>query len=650
MREALTIICISFFVLFSENCFSQGLHTTSNKALKEYNEGKQAYNFLDMTRAESYLRQAIKTDPTFYEAYLIYAEMLSDLRRFGEAVVNYRKVIEIDSMFFLPAFFGLGKAEFNTGDYKNAMIHYKKYLEKNPKSDSYVKQALKGIEDCSFAINALKNPVAFDPDNLGDSINTSFDEYWPSITADGQTLMFTRQIEYGRNSGSVNNMQEDFYISNLVNGKWSKAIPVGFPLNTSKNEGAQTISSSGQYMFFTACDRPDGYGRCDIYYSSFNGKTWSNPVNANAPINTSSWESQPSINAEGRVLFFTSNRAGGIGGMDIWYSLLNEEGKWGKPKNPGAKVNSKGDEMSPFIYFDNRTLYFSSNGWPGMGGYDLYVTKMQEDSSWTDPINLGYPINTFNDETGLVIESNGTRAYFSSRKSNEKGKDLFYFDLPVSSRPEPVSYLKGKVYDKISGKLLTANFDLVNLTLGKSIVNSKTDPNGNFLVCLPFGYNYGLNVSKEGYLFYSENFRFDTTHTNSNPYVKRIPLSPVKVGEKIMLYNVFYETDKWDLKQESLIELKKLFDFLTANKEVIVEIGGYTDSTGSPEYNKGLSENRAKSVVTYLQKQGIPSIRMKYKGYGDTLPVGDNKTVDGRQQNRRTEVKIIDITPSNIIK
>ena len=643
------MLFLTFMVIIPGQSFAQGLHTLSNKALKEYNDGKQAYNYLDIPRAESSLKEAIQTDPGFYEAYLIYAEMLYDLRRFDESAINYRKVISIDSLFFLPAFYGLANAEFMTGDYKNALIHFRVYLENKPKSDSYISKATKGIDDCLFAINALKNPVVFNPFSIGDSINTDFDEYWPSVTADGQTLMFTRQVGINGIGGFTNIAQEDFYVSYLNNGKWSKAVPAGSPLNTTKNEGAQSLGSNGQYMFFTACDRPEGYGRCDIYYSFFDGKIWSDPTNINAPINTSGWESQPSINAEGRVLFFTSNRPGGMGGMDIWYSLLNTKGKWGKPKNLGPKVNTKADEMSPFIYFDSRTLYFSSNGWPGMGGSDLYMTKMREDSTWTDPLNMGYPINTYNDETGLVIESNGTRAYYSSIHNKDKGKDLFYFDLPQELRQEPVSYLKGIVFDKISGKILSANYELINLTLGKTIVTSKTDATGNFLVCLPLGYNYGLNVDKVGYLFYSENFKLDTIHPSIDTYIKRILLSPIKIGEKIMLYNVFYETNSWEIRNESTLELNKLYALLTDNKDIIVEIGGYTDSTGSVDHNRVLSENRAKSVVTFLQNKGISPSRMKFKGYGDTNPVGDNKTIAGRQLNRRTEVKILDTTKSGLV-
>ena len=620
---------------------AQGLHTISNKALREYNDGKQAYNYFDFTKAESYLKEAIRTDPGFYEAYLIYAEMLTDMERFEDAKVNYKKVVKLDSTFYFPAFYGLANAEIKTGDYANAAVHFRVYLENNPKSDTYISLATKGYTDCLFAIDAIKNPVKFNPVNLGDSINTRFDEYWPSITADGQTFMFTRQVDNGNSNGSLRKVQEDFYVSSLENNIWSKAMPAGLPLNTTGNEGAQTLSSNGQYMFFTACDRRDGLGRCDIYYSSFDGNTWSEPRNAGAPINSASWDSQPSINAEGRVLYFTSNRSGGMGGMDIWYSVFGLNGTWGKPVNLGGKVNTKGDEMSPFIYFDSRTLYFSSNGLAGMGGFDLYSTRMLEDSTWTEPVNLGYPINSFNDETGLVISSDGSRAYYSSKLNNERGKDLFYFDMPESLRPEPVSYLKGKVYEKITGKILTANYELINLTLGKTIVTGKTDAKGNFLVCLPFGYNYGLNVNKEGYLFYSENFKFDTVRPDTDPYIKRVALSKIEAGEKLTLYNIFFETDSWELKKESQSELDKLFVLLNSNKDLVVEIGGHTDSTGTTEHNRLLSENRAKSVVSFLKSKGITELRMKYKGYGDSLPVGDNNTSDGRQMNRRTEVKIL---------
>jgi flagellar motor protein MotB len=309
----------------------------------------------------------------------------------------------------------------------------------------------------------------------------------------------------------------------------------------------------------------------------------------------------------------------------------------------GDKINSGGDEMSPFIHFDGKTLYFASDGRIGMGGFDIFMTRMNDDSTWTEPQNLGYPINTYNDEMGLIIEAGGQKAYFSSIRDKAAGKDIFYFNLYESIRPSPVSYLKGKVYDNVTGTLLRADYELINLSTQKVTIKSSTDAAGNFLVCLPSGYNYGINVSKSGYLFYSENFMFEGQHTAVEPYNKRIGLNPIKVGGKMQLSNVFYEIDSWQLKKESMSELINLANLLSDNKNIIIEIGGYTDSTGSADYNIALSERRALTVVNYLISIGISPEKLKYKGYGNKSPIGDNITTEGRKLNRRTEVKIIEL-------
>jgi flagellar motor protein MotB len=358
-------------------------------------------------------------------------------------------------------------------------------------------------------------------------------------------------------------------------------------------------------------------------------------------VNTTGWESTPSITADGNVLYFSSNRTGGLGGKDIWYSKMKADGTWAIPVNMGKTINTEGNEMSPFIHFDGKTLYFASDGRPGMGGYDLYMSRMKDDSTWSEPRNLGYPINTYNDEMGLIIDVTGKTAYFSTKRENGNGKDIFYFTLDESIQPDPVSYLKGKVTDKETGKLLKASYELINLSTNKVTVMNTTDEDGSFLVCIPSGYNYGINVSKTGYLFYSENFMLEGKHTVMEPLVKKIALSPVKVGEKMLLSNVFYEIDAWELKKESMQELNNLADLLFSNIDVVVEIGGYTDSTGTDEYNLTLSEKRAISVVNYLISKGVSSDRLKYKGYGNKFPVGDNITSEGRKLNRRTEVKII---------
>ncbi|MGE5419538.1 MAG: OmpA family protein [Chloroflexota bacterium] len=630
---------LGFTIMMNLCGFSQGVHTSSNKAMKLYTEGRQDYDFLNLSGAEKKFRAAIEADGRFYEAHLMLGDLLSKLRRFSEAAENYRAAVKIDSLFYKPIFFNLATAEMMSGDYHRALIHFTTYIRQDGMSEKNKKIASYNISNCEFAIEALKNPVLFNPESAGPGINTTDDEYWPSITADGGTLIFTRQQVHKENPGLS---QEDFYVSIYNNNAWQLAVNAGAPLNTRQNEGAQSLSSDGRYMYFTACDRQGGMGSCDLYFSRYYDGKWSQPSNLGPPVNTRFWESQPSISADGHTLYFSSSRPGGCGGKDIWISHQNEKGVWSKPVNPGYTINTEGDEMSPFIHFDGKTLYFSSDGRIGMGGFDIFRTTLRNDSTWEDPQNLGYPINTYNDETGLIIGADGSKAYFSSIRDKNYGKDIFYFDLYESARPTPVSYIKGKVYDKTTGKLIKADYELTNLSDGNSLLKNSTDGSGEFLVCLPSGHNYGINVSKTGYLFYSENFLFEGQHTIAEPFIKNINLSPIKVGEKMQLSNIFYEVDSWELKKESMSELSNLVNLLNSNQNIVVEIGGYTDATGTDEYNVALSEKRALSVVDYLVSKGISAERLRYKGYGNADPIGDNITTEGRRLNRRTEAKIIE--------
>ena len=387
----------------SQDVFSQALHTESNKAIKAYNEGMSYYDYVDYTNAEIFFKEALKSDDTFYEAFMMLGELYAKEKRFAEAASNYQSAVKIDSTSYKPVFFSLANAEMMSDDYQNALTHYKIYLKNKGDSEKNRRLAARNIKNCEFAIVAIKNPVSFNPVSVGAAINTSDDEYWPSITVDGQTLMFTRQVLNGYNQFGMSNSQEDFYISSHSDSGWTKAINAGEPLNTKSNEGAQTLSSNGNYMYFTACERSGGLGSCDIYFSAYANGHWSIPYNLGSPVNTKSWESTPSISSDGNFLIFSSNRPGGFGGKDLWFSIMSKKGKWSEPVNMGKNINTDGDEMSPFIHFDGRTLYFASDGRPGMGGFDIYLSRMSNDSSWSEPKNLGYPINTANDEMGLVL-------------------------------------------------------------------------------------------------------------------------------------------------------------------------------------------------------------------------------------------------------
>ncbi len=640
MRFRNIIIVLSLLLLNQCSVTGQSLHTRSGRALKYYDLGKRDYEMLYLDRAETNLKIAVAEDGQFYEAQILLGQLYSDQGEWEKAVTHYSKAVSVDSLYFTPALFNLGKAEMRTGRYQEAKNHLEAYLRQPKTTPKLRSDAEMFISNCIFALSFPGALFQTEPLSAGDSVNTESDEYWPSVTGDGSELFFTREVR--RASAYGRDRQEDFYISRWTSGGyWGLARNAGAPLNTAGNEGAQSIASDGHSMYFTACDRNDGQGRCDLYYTVFDGKRWSPGTNLGQPVNSTYWESQPSISPNGRMLFFVSNRPGGMGGMDIWYSILGSDGKWSKPVNPGKAINTAGNEFSPFIYFNSKTLYFSSDGRESFGGHDIYQTKLNADSSWTEPENLGPSVNTPADETGLIIESSGKRAFFSSVREKSKGKDIYYINLPESVQPEPVSYLKGSVIDRENGRPLKARFELTDLTNKSKVIGSATDNEGGFFVCLPSGFRYGLNVTADGYMIYSENFDFEEGYTTTEPYRKTIGLNKVRKGEYMRMYNVFYNTDSWELLEESMPELEKLLEFLTINQTVVVEIGGHTDADGTDEHNNQLSERRANSVKEYLVKRGVKADRLFTHGYGESTPVSDNETPAGKKLNRRTEITIL---------
>ncbi|MBX7182583.1 MAG: OmpA family protein, partial [Bacteroidia bacterium] len=417
---------------------------------------------------------------------------------------------------------------------------------------------------------------------------------------------------------------------------------LGPPINTDGNEGAQCISPDGQWIFMTACNRRDGEGSCDIYISHKTANGWSEPRNPKSPLNSAKWESQPGFSVDGKTLYFSSNRPGGKGGMDIWYSTFVTGKGWGEPKNL-VIVNTPGNEQSPFIHPDDQTLYFSSNGLPGMGEADLFYCRRQPDGYWGIPQNLGYPINTPGDEQSLIVSATGDTAFISTDKKGGFGNlDIYSFALYPEARPQTVTYFKGKITDKDNRQPLEANFELIDIATGEIKARSSSTPGtGEFLVSLPMNRNYALNVSKDNYLFFSESFELKGSNSASKPVFKNVELSPIKAGEKVVLKNIFFDSNKFDLKSESNAELDKLVELLKKNPSMKIEISGHTDNIGNKTANKTLSENRAKSVIDFLISKGIESGRLVPKGYGDEKPIDSNETETGRANNRRTEMTIL---------
>ncbi len=631
-------------LLLPPAALSQELSTGSNRASRLFRSGMDEFGLFNYDEALRLFNQAISVDRNFYEAYMLAGDVFFEINKYQEAAVYYEKAVSINPDFFPMIYFNMGNAWLALGKYEKAREAYRILSEHPGVSERHRNAGLQKIKNCDFAITAMNNPVPFNPESLGPAINTDDDEYWPTLTADEQVLIFTRQVmlnpEGRRRPG---NLREDFYISYYRNGNWTEARNIGLPLNSHLNEGAPSLTADGRFIFFTACNRAGGLGSCDIYFAERNGDSWGEPINLGPPVNTHAWEAQPSISPDGKILYFSSNRRGGKGQMDLWYSTRDENGNWSEPENLGDIINTEGNEMSPFIHVDNKTLYFSSDGLTGMGGYDLFVTRKNEEGEWSEPVNLGYPLNTHFDEIGLIVNARGDKGYFASDRMSGMVRDIYTFDLHPDVRPNEVSYMKGTVYDSDTRRRLRARFELIDLATSAIVIQSFSDGrNGEFLVPITTGRDYALNVSKNGYLFYSDHFALSGFAHQTDPYLKDVPLHPVRTGEKTILRNIFFEFDSYELKSESIVELNKLTEFLLQNPGISIQINGHTDDTGDPGYNKDLSERRAKSVANYLINSGIDHERTQYAGFGETRPIASNETEEGRAENRRTEFQIID--------
>jgi outer membrane protein OmpA-like peptidoglycan-associated protein len=470
--------------------------------------------------------------------------------------------------------------------------------------------------------------------NLGNKINSGLEEYSPAFTIDEKTIYITHRDPKYQN--------EDIYYAYKENGEWTQAKPIGSPINTADNEGAFSVSADGRYIFFTSCKRPGGVGQCDLWLTIDKNGRWTDPVNLGPVINSRNWESQPSLASNGKDLYFTSDRSGGFGGTDLYHSSFSDTG-WSKPRNLGPTINTSRDEQFPFIHPDGNTLYFSSEGHPGMGKSDLFITRKLPGNKWANPENLGFPINSAGNDWNLVVSRDGKTAYYSSDKLKEGfgGMDIYSFQLPENLQAKQVNYASGVVKDfntKVPLGAVVLLTPLDGSTPTRTIAPERT---GSFMVALVANTRYALTIEKRGYLFHSEYFDMPNS-TADKPFELEIFLKTIEVGNSIVLKNVFFDTDKFDLKVESNTELDKLAELLNSNSTLKIQIGGHTDNQGSESHNITLSKNRANAVFNYLISKGITGSRMTFKGFGASQPIASNETKEGRALNRRTEFKIVD--------
>ena len=653
MRYIFTLlfISLSISIVYSQSLPPGTYSSTNKKAVKYFEDSKKMFQIRKDADAEKLIKKAIEEDPQFIEAHSAYADFLMGNNRVKEAIPLYEKAIQLNPKIFIDNNFYLGGALLHEAQYEKAIPCFEIILKTERINPNLKDEAARFLKNAKFGADAIKHPQPFKLVNVGAGINTAEFEYFPALTADGNTFLFTRNIREGE--GVTAPRQEDFYVSKKVNGVWQTANPIT-SVNTLGNEGAPSLSADGEIMFFASCmemtgdygssDRK-GYGSCDIFYAQkINGK-WTRPRNAGSTINTKNWETQPSFSSDGKTLYFIRGivTREGIKNPDIYSSTIGEDGKFSEPIRLSDNINTPEGEESVFIHPDNQTIYFSSEGHPGMGGLDIFVSKKQADGTWGKAVNLGYPINTFTDENSLLVDANGKLAYYASeREGGFGGLDIYQFELPEAVRPEKITYVKGLTYNAKTKIPVDASFELIDLETQQSVTSAYSNSAGEFLVTLTSNHNYLVNVSKPGFLFYSDNFSLkDKVADYNKPYQLQIPLQPIDTGI-IELKNIFFDVNKADLKSESKAELQKIIAFLKANPTLKVEFSGHTDNSGDKVFNKTLSNNRAKAIYDYVIEKGpIPAANLSYKGYGDTKPKAPNDSPENKAKNRRTELKVL---------
>ncbi len=671
MKHVLIILQILFFstIGITQNQYS----ITSKKAISLFEEAMSIAN----TRSEitgqlkyqegiEILNKALEKEPKFWEAHCAIGDMDMEIGKYKESITHYEAAIAINPNHSATGytFFNLANAQQLNGEYDAAIKNYDFYMSFRNANPDMVGQASKMREVCVFSSESLKHPSNFKPINIGPGINTKDPEYFPTITVDGKTILFTRELknpQYPTRRG-----QEDFFISQLTaQNHWGNSIPMPNNINTPMNEGAPSIGADGRTLVFVACsdqsgdinygENRTGQGSCDIFLTKKVGAHWTMPQNLPGKVNSQSWESQPSLSADGKTMYYIRrvSKKGETPNSDIFVTKLMSDGiSWGIPVRLPMNINSPYEEESVLIHPDGKTLYFASKGHIGLGGSDLYVTRMKPDGSWSNPENLGYPINTKADENSLMVSPDGEIGFFASDREGGYGDlDIYYFEMPENMRPTKTLYFEGKVFDKTTKRPLAGKFQLIDLKTGKEVIYSEADAvTGEFMVSLPVNCDYALNVSFPDYNFFSQNFNM-TSPEGMEAIHMDVPMTPITSDAPTILKNVFFDLGKATLRSESFIELNKLRDFLVANPTIKIELGGHTDTRGDAAENQTLSTDRAKSVYNYLISQTIVADRLSFKGYGETINIhtdvdiaklGTEKEKESaHQENRRTEYKII---------
>lgn len=620
------ILATLAFIMVISVSFAQ-----DKRALFFLDQGQKEFKLRNYPQALNYFEKYFQKDSSSQVAYMRVAQIYESFRNTKTAEEYYKKTIafDTDTVQFPQAYAYLGTRALEKNDFASAQRHLSVALKYARKDSKIYQQLTEQLKRCEFGINAMSNSLDIKPERLPDIINSKNKQYFPVLTADNSTLVFTVLDE---------NDNENLYISKFEGNAWTP--PTGFSnnINTLDNEGTSSISADGKTMVFTSCGRELAFGNCDLYITRNEGGVWSKPENLGPQVNSPDWDSQPSLSPDGRKLIFSSERPNGFGKKDLWMSELRDDGKWQPAINLGSKINTPSDEVTPFIHANGSSLFYSSNGKIGMGNLDVYITDISIGFG-SESVNLGYPINTKDDESGLFISADGSTAYYSVDKNGKV--EIYKFEVPkeISTKFDKTYYVKGYIIDGKTNLPLYASVEIVSIKTGARVSKFYSDRvKGDYMAVLPEDGKYRIYLESPGYFFKSVEFDFVKESGNKN---MDISLNRIEKESKEELKNIFFDTGSALLRPESEIELERLTEMLRHNANLQIEIAGHTDDVGNETSNLDLSKKRAGAVVTHLQKKGIPENRMTAKGYGKSQPKVANTTEQNRQQNRRIEIKIL---------
>lgn len=605
--------------------------TQDKRALFYLDQGEKEFKLRKYNEAllnfEKYFQRDSSRQLAFYRAAQIY----ESFRNTARAVEFYQKTIRFDTtkVNYPAAYMYLGSRALEDSRYEEAKEYLTTALENTNKNALAYQQIQKQIRRADTGMKAMANPLNIIPEKLTTTVNARQKQYFPVLTADGNTLIFT---------AITRNEDEDLYVSRKVNGNWESPVPIAENINTPNNEGTCSISADGKIMVFTSCEGRKSYGSCDLFITRREGDHWTEPENMGPFVNSPYWDSQPSLSPDGSRLFFSSDRPYGIGKKDLWMSTMEEDGKWSRAINLGAGINTPENEVSPFVHANGTSLFYSSNGREGLGNHDIYMTSIQENFT-AESVNLGYPINTPGDESGLFISADGQSAFYSKQEGDQTFIYEFRVPRELASQFDRIYYIKGYIKDQKTGKPLYSTIELVNSRTGERVSRFLSDPvTGDYMSTLPEEGQYIMYVETPGYFFKS--LKFDFKQGNENQELD-IHLNKIEKETRETLDNIFFDTGSAELRNESDIELGKLTEMLKRNPKLTVEISGHTDDVGNDMANLELSNRRAGAVVTYLKSKGVSPDRLVAKGYGESQPKVKNDSEANRQLNRRIELKVL---------